>query len=44
MSPETTSLIARAQKAVAAAREIHRWSEANFVFAREQRELIMGAE
>ena len=44
MSPETASLIARAQEAIAAAREIHRWREAAFAFAREQRELIKEAK
>jgi hypothetical protein len=37
MSPETTSLIARAQEVVAAAREIHRWRKAICASAQERR-------
>jgi hypothetical protein len=44
MSPETASLVARAQEVIAAAREIRRWTEANFVSAREQREQMVNAE
>jgi hypothetical protein len=43
MSPETASLIARAQEVLVAAREIHQWMEETSVFAREQREVAAKA-
>jgi hypothetical protein len=43
MSPETASLIARAQEVLVAAKEIHQWMEETSVFAREQREVAAKA-